>query len=232
MECFQIAIDGPAASGKSSVARLAAQRLGGFYVNTGDMFRTVAWQTLEAGIDPLAAPEQVSRRLQEMDLRYICLADGKTLELRLNGQPVPMDKIRSPEAARRASQVATLPAVRTWLVERQRECRSLGIVIMEGRDIGTVVFPEARYKFFITASPAVRAHRRLVQGEVPPGATVEEVAAQIAERDRMDENRAVAPLRPAADAVTIVTDGMTLEAVVEAVLARIATCATAVDLKS
>ena len=219
-EPFQIAIDGPAASGKSTVARLVAQRLGGYYVNTGDMFRTVAWQVLEAKIDPETQQEAVGQLLAKFDLRYVEIGAG-ALELRLNGIPVPPEKIRSPEAARSASLVARIPAVREWLNERQRDSRRLGIVVMEGRDIGTVIFPEAKYKFFVTASPMVRAQRRLAQGEVPPGATVESVAAQIAERDRQDENRPIAPLKPAPDAIRILTDDQTVDQVVSQIVALV-----------
>jgi cytidylate kinase len=173
---------------------------------------------LEAKIDPEADPEAVGQLLTRLDLRYVKIGDG-ALELRLNEAAVPAEKIRSHEAAKFASLVARIPAVRTWLNERQRDSRNLGIVVMEGRDIGTVIFPNARFKFFVTASPLVRAQRRLAQGEVPPGATVESVAIQIAERDHQDENRPIAPLKPAPDAIRIVTDDQTVEQVVNQIVA-------------
>jgi len=218
---FQVALDGPAASGKSTVARLLANRLGGYYINTGDMYRTVAWQCHVHGIDPDKAPDKVAALLTTLELRYRIDADGKP-QLYLNGTAVEASKVRSPEAAAIVSQVARLPQVRQWLLERQRECASLGIVIMEGRDIGTVIFPQAKYKFFVTASPMERARRRMAQpGEVPPGTTLEQVAAAIAERDRIDSTRATAPLKPAPDAELVNTDGMDVEAVADFITARI-----------
>jgi cytidylate kinase len=217
---IQIAIDGPAASGKSTAARMLAERLGGYYVNTGDMYRTVAWAALRAGIDPEADPAAVAAKLPEWELRY--QAEGGALRLFLNGAPVPQAAIRAPEVAAVVSQVARIPEVRAWMLSRQRECRSLGIIIMEGRDIGTVVLPDATCKFFITASPEERARRRLRQpGEVAPGATLASVAAEIAERDRIDSTRAVAPLKPAADAEIVVTDGMGPEPVADLLEAAI-----------
>ena len=218
---FQVALDGPAASGKSTVARLLATRLGGYYINTGDMYRTIAWQCNVHGLDPDKSPEAVAALLATLELRYRIDAENKP-QLYLNGKPVPASEVRSPAAAAIVSQVARLPQVRQWLLERQRECASLGIVIMEGRDIGTVIFPQAKYKFFVTASPMERARRRMAQpGEVPPGTTLEQVAAAIAERDRIDSTRATAPLKPAPDAETVNTDGMTADEVTAYIAERI-----------
>ena len=213
---FQVAIDGPAASGKSTVAKLLAKRIGGYYINTGDMYRAVAWQALVHGV----APEDVVKLLPSFDLRYRIVDGVPTLFL--NDAVVPHDAIRSPEVSAIVSQVAAVPAVREWMLDRQRECKEVGIVIMEGRDIGTVIFPQAKFKFFVTASPMERARRRLAQkGEVADGATLESVAADIARRDEIDSNRAVAPLRPAEDAVTIMTDGISAEEVAELLAAAI-----------
>lgn len=216
----QIAIDGPAASGKSTVAKLVAQRLGGFYINTGDMYRAVTRAVLEAGIDAETDPEAVVALLAKLDLRYR-LVDGVPV-LHLDGVPVVQDSIRAPEVAHVVSYVARIAGVRDWLRERQRETRALGTIIMEGRDIGTVILPDASHKFYVTASPEVRARRRLAQaGEVADGATLASVAAEIAERDRIDSTRAVAPLRPAEDAVHINTDHLTIEQVVEAIISHV-----------
>ena len=213
---FQVAIDGPAASGKSTVAKLLAKRIGGYYINTGDMYRAVAWQALVHGV----APEDVVKLLLSFDLRYRIVNGVPTLFL--NDAVVPHDAIRSPEVSAIVSQVAAVPAVREWMLDRQRECKEVGIVIMEGRDIGTVIFPQAKFKFFVTASPMERARRRLAQkGEVADGATLESVAADIARRDEIDSTRAVAPLRPAEDAVTIMTDGISAEEVAELLAAAI-----------
>ncbi|MBQ4481019.1 MAG: (d)CMP kinase [Victivallales bacterium] len=211
---FQVAIDGPAASGKSTVARLLAKRIGGYYINTGDMYRAVSWVALTHGVDPVTNPADVVKLLADCDLRYRIVDGVPTLFL--NGLVVPQEAIRSPEVSAIVSPVAAIPEVREWMLDRQRECKEVGIVIMEGRDIGTVIFPDAKFKFFVTASPMERARRRLAQrGEVAEGATLESVAADIARRDEIDSTRAVAPLRPAEDAVTIMTDGITAEEVAD-----------------
>ena len=140
---FQVAIDGPAASGKSTVAKLLAGRIGGYYINTGDMYRAVAWQTLVHGV----VPADVVKLLPSFDLRYRIVDGVPTLFL--NDAVVPHDAIRSPEVSAIVSQVAAVPAVREWMLDRQRECKEVGIVIMEGRDIGTVIFPQAKFKFFV-----------------------------------------------------------------------------------
>ena len=211
---FQVAIDGPAASGKSTVARLLAKRIGGYYINTGDMYRAVSWVALTHGVDPVANPAGVVKLLADCDLCYRIVDDVPTLFL--NNEVVPQEAIRSPEVSAIVSPVAAIPEVREWMLGRQRECKEVGIVIMEGRDIGTVIFPDAKFKFFVTASPMERARRRLAQkGEVAEGATLESVAADIARRDEIDSTRAVAPLRPAENAVTIMTDGITAEEVAD-----------------
>ncbi len=211
---FQVAIDGPAASGKSTVAKLLAKRIGGYYINTGDMYRAIAWTALSRGADPVANPQSVVQLLPECNLHYRIVEGIPTLFL--NGAVVPQGSIRSPEVSAIVSPVAAIPEVRTWMLDRQRECKTVGIVIMEGRDIGTVIFPQAKFKFFVTASPMERARRRLAQkGEVAAGATLESVAADIARRDQIDSTRPVAPLRPAVDAVTIMTDGITAEEVAD-----------------
>ena len=219
-EVFQIAIDGPAASGKSTVAQLLAVRLGGVYVSTGEMYRAVTWAALGRGIDPASEPDRVAALLDELQLESFVAAGGR-LGLRLDGLEIDPTVLRSPAVSHHVSDVARLPVVRNWLIERQRETRDLGIVVLEGRDIGTVIFPRARFKYFVTATPEERARRRLAQGgEAPEGASVETVAKEIARRDRIDSSRAVAPLRPADDAETIRTDGMTAEDVVDHILAR------------
>jgi len=216
---YQIAIDGPAASGKSTVARRVAEALGAVVLNTGAMYRIVGRQALIRRIDPVAAPEEVADMLDELDLQFRHARTGPGLDFVLNGDLVPESHIRNPETALAASRVAGIPAVRTWLVARQREAAALGLLVAEGRDIGTVVFPEARFKFFLTATPEVRARRRLAQqGESPSDATVEHVAAEIAERDRLDRTRRISPLRPAPDAISLDTSDLNLDDVVTAIL--------------
>lgn len=218
---FQVAIDGPAASGKSTVARLLADRLGGYYVNTGELYRAITLHALRNGVCAESDPEGVVALLVGLALRYALDSDG-AVRLHMEGEPIAQEEIRSPEVAAQVSYVARIPGVRDWLIERQRETRVLGIVVMEGRDIGTVVFPEARYKFFLNASARERARRRLHQaGETAAGATLDSVAAEIEARDRIDASRAVAPLRPADDAVIVGTDPYTAEQVADLLAARI-----------
>ena len=211
-----IAIDGPAASGKSSAARKIAERLGIPYINTGNMYRAVTYAAMQAGFEPgkKGSNELILELLNKIDLQYKRNSEG-ILELTLNGKSVE-SAIRAPEVAKYVSFIAAIPEVREWLVASQRQFAELGMIVMEGRDIGTVVFPNARFKFYLTASPEVRAIRRLNQdGETPDGATVSSVAAEIAERDRMDMTRKVSPLKPAKDAIHIDSSDITLEEVLD-----------------
>jgi len=210
-----IAIDGPAASGKSSVANLIAERLKIPYINTGNMYRAITLAAMQKGFNPEMHDQAlIEEVLQKTTLDYVEDQDGK-LQLELNGKNVDKE-IRSPDVANCVSTVAAIPAVRSWLIESQRKFASESMIVMEGRDIGTVVFPNARFKFFLTASPQVRAERRLSQdGETLEGATVASVADEIAKRDKMDMTRKVAPLREAEDAVHIDSSNMTLEEVLD-----------------
>lgn len=215
---YQIAIDGPAAAGKSTVARLAAQRLGAFYVNTGEMYRTIALACLEKNIDVKEHPEKLVSELPSWEMTFNDNGCGG-IAITFNGKAVDAKKLHTPEVAAIVSHVARVPEVRAWMLQRQRDCKTLGTIIMEGRDICTVVLPDATAKFFITATPMERARRRLAQtGEVAQNATVESVAAEIAERDRIDSTREIAPLKPAPDATIIVTDGLSAEQVTDKVI--------------
>ncbi len=212
-----IAIDGPAASGKSTVAKRLSERLGIAYINTGNLYRAVALAARRAGVDPARLTPEF---LAGIRLGYHPAADGR-FELMLDGE-FPGEALRTQEIADLASLVATQPAVRNHLLGVQRGFAGEKWIVMEGRDIGTVIFPDARGKFFVTATPEERARRRLAQsGEVAEGATLAEVARAIAERDRQDSTRAVAPLVPAADAVQIDTTGKTIDEVVEMIRRRV-----------
>lgn len=219
---FQIAIDGPSASGKSTVAqRIAAELENCFYINTGNMYRALTMRCLEEGVET-SDEAAVSAFLAQVDIAYQLQSGGK-LVLTIDGQAADMHKVRAPEVAEQVSLVARVAAVRTWLVERQRESAVLGNVVMEGRDIGTVVFPDAQFKFFVTATPEERARRRLAQpGETVNGATLAKVAAAIAARDKMDSERQVSPLRPAVDAEVIDTTEMTIADVVAYIIDKVA----------
>ena len=212
---LQIAIDGPAASGKSTDAKLLAERINGLYVNTGLMYRAIAGAAYNLHIDPEKNPQELVKLLPQWTLEYRLDNENKKLELFFNDKPVDNAFLRSKEVSDVVSQVAAIPEVRDWMLQKQRDCAKLPIIIMEGRDIQTVVLPNATYKFFITASAEERARRRLKQGDFKDGTTLKEVAEQIKLRDHLDSTRAVAPLKPAADSLVINTDNMTPDEVVD-----------------
>ena len=201
-----VAIDGPAGAGKSTLARRLAQRLGFLYVDTGAIYRTVGLYTLRNRL----APEEVVPMLEKLDIRME-YDSGGVQRMRLNGEDVS-EAIRVHEVSQRASQVAALPEVRAFLLDFQRRQAREHSVVMDGRDIGTVVLPNADVKSFLTASPEVRAKRRLLELEQRgQPAQYEQILQDIQDRDRQDRNRAAAPLRQAEDAVLLDTSGLDLE---------------------
>lgn len=213
-----IAIDGPAASGKSTIAKRIAEKLNIAYINTGSLYRAVALAALRAGRD-LASLDRAF--LDSLRLEYGKRAAG-AYELMLNGA-FPGQALRTPDVAAGASLVATQPAVREYLLGIQRNFAGKQRIVMEGRDIGTVIFPDAAFKFFVTASPEERARRRLAQsGETPDGASISEVAREIAARDKQDSERAIAPLKPAEDAIVIDTTDLSIDDAVHAIMDRMA----------
>ncbi|HCE43463.1 MAG TPA: (d)CMP kinase [Lentisphaeria bacterium] len=216
-----IAIDGPAASGKSTIAQKVADKLGGYYISTGNMYRAITLFAMQNDIplDSEIDPDRIDKILSRLELTYRADPAGK-LHLIMNSR-ISDSEIRSPEVAKYVSKVAAMENVRAWMIGRQRELASLGLLIMEGRDIGTVIFPDAKYKFFLTASPEVRARRRLAQsGETAAGSTVASVAKEIALRDEMDSKRKIAPLKKADDAIFIDSSDMTVDEVVDLITSR------------
>jgi CMP/dCMP kinase len=206
----QITFDGPAASGKSTLAKNVAKELNAFFINTGDMYRTLTWCVRQRGINIATETHKIVDLMDKVNIRYF-LENGSPV-LFCEGKKVDLADIRCHVITENVSLVASIPEVREWLVARQRESADLGLLVMEGRDIGTVVFPKAKYKFYVTASPEVRAMRRLSQdGEVPEGSTVEKVAQDIARRDQLDMNRKISPLKQAEDAVYIDTSHLNIE---------------------
>lgn len=207
-----IAIDGPAASGKSTIANKIAEKLGYAYVSTGSMYRAVAWKALAKGLmTGTPDPKAIDRMLESTTMEYKRNGNAAQLELEVDGK-FPGAALRTPEVAQAASVVAAMPEVRKRLVEKQRQMAQSGMIVMEGRDIGTVVFPDAKFKFFLTATPEERARRRLRQGgETADGATVESVAREIAARDDADSKREVSPLRKAEDAHLVDSSDMEIE---------------------
>ena len=207
-----IAIDGPAGAGKSTIASRLAERLNIPYINTGAMYRAIALAFIENGYDVSElSTEVISTLLSKTTLEYI-EEDGEYV-LMLNGV-APCEKLRAPDVANAAAKVAQYPEVREWLTEKQRIFASLGLIVMEGRDIATVVFPKARYKFFLSASPEVRAKRRLAQGEMHDDATFESVLKEIKARDKEDSEREIAPLKPASDSIVIDSSELSIDEVV------------------
>ena len=209
-----IAIDGPVGSGKSTVARRVAEMLGLTHLDSGAMYRAVAWKALRDGV-PLDAPEQLSElaRASRIDL---VPRDGK-LRVLLDGEDIT-NAIRTQEVSRAASVVATIPGVRHPMVAEQRRSGERGGVVMEGRDIGSVVFPHADLKIFLDASPEVRAGRRQLELE-ERGESFEfaKVLGDVHERDRRDRERKVSPLVRAADAVLVDNTAMDAEETARAI---------------
>lgn len=216
MQERSIAIDGPAGAGKSTLARALARELGYLYVDTGAIYRTVALRAREAGADP-SDPEQVAPLLEDLDLRMDYGGDG-VQRMYLSGRDVT-EAIRENEISALASQVAALPAVREFLLDFQRKQAREHDVVMDGRDIGTVVLPRAGVKIFLTAAPEARARRRtaelLQRGQ---DADFDEILREIRQRDEQDENRPVAPLRQAEDAALLDTTNLDLKGSLEALL--------------
>lgn len=215
---INIAIDGPAGAGKSSVAKAVAAKLGFIYVDTGALYRSIGVNALRHNISTDNA-DAVTAILPEtkVELKYI---DG-TQRVILNGEDVS-EAIRMPEASMAASNVSAIPAVRAFLLDLQRDMAKNNNVIMDGRDIGTVILPDADYKFFLTASAEVRADRRFKELkekgiDVDYNALLEEII----QRDYNDSHRATAPLKQAEDAILIDSSNLTLDESIDAIVNRI-----------
>ena len=211
-----VAIDGPSGAGKSTIARAAARRFGLIYVDTGAIYRTVGLACERAGAD-CSDTAAVQALLPELKIELAYDAAGEQRML-LNGEDVS-DTIRLPEVSLLASRVSALPVVRAFLLDMQRSLARTHSVVMDGRDIGTVILPDAQVKIFLTASAEKRAARRCLElREKGQEVTHEQVLADMIARDRQDENRAQAPLRQAEDAVRVDTSTLDLAQSIEAVL--------------
>ena len=211
-----VTIDGPAGSGKSTVARQLARRLGAAFLDTGAMYRAVTLAAMRAGIDL----ENEAAMLAVMrDSRFAFDAADGAMRVRLDGEDVS-DAIRRPDVTANAKHAARAPKVRAALVEMQRAfAAEHEQIVTEGRDQGTVAFSDARYKFYLTAEAAERARRRYAElqasGETQ---SVDEIQRAIEQRDRSDEQRSVGPMKPAADAIVVDTTELTIEGMVERLL--------------
>ena len=215
---YSIAIDGPAGAGKSTMAKMLAKELGFYYVDTGAIYRTVAYFMDLLGISPKDV-DGVERYIDELTINIEYDEEGKQHML-MNGMDVS-DEIRTQDISQKASLVSAHAVVRDVLLDMQRDVARNHNVIMDGRDIGTVVLPKADVKIFLTASAEVRAQRRLdellARGE--KNITFQSILADMKERDHRDMNRPVAPLKQAADAVLLDTSSMTIEESVAAIKA-------------
>lgn len=204
-----IAIDGPAASGKSSVSRRLAKRLGYAYINSGTLYRAVTWEVLRQGADT-SSHAQVADALARADV--VCGIDERNESfIRINGESSEV-ALRDGRVNQHVSHVAAVPAVRDLVSAQLRRLAEDRVVVMEGRDIGSAVFPETPFKFYLDASPEIRRQRRAAEGQ----------ADEIASRDKMDSSRKAAPLKVSEDAIVVDTSHLTLDGVVEEVLARLA----------
>lgn len=215
---INVAIDGPAGAGKSTIAKAAAKELGFIYVDTGALYRSIAYYCISRGVD-ISENSSVEKQLADIrpELRFI----DSVQHVFVNGEDVS-DKIRTPEISLAASKVSAIPAVRAFLFDLQKDIAANNNVIMDGRDIGTVVLPNARLKIFLTASPEARADRRYAELKDKPDApSYDEVLRDIIKRDHDDSTRAVSPLRQAEDAVLCDTTSLTLEESIDKITAMI-----------
>jgi len=214
-----IAIDGPAASGKSTIAERIAKSIGYLFFDTGLMYRAVTWAALKR-LHKVEDEEAISRLAEEVeiDVRTASIADGRTCDVLLDGKDITWE-IRRPDVESNVSQVSAYLRVRQAMTAQQRKIGQRGRVVMVGRDIGTVVFPEAGLKIYLDASVEERARRRTVEllsrGEKT---NYEDILAAMQRRDRIDSTRLIAPLRPAEDAAQVMTDGMDVDQVFGKVL--------------
>ena len=218
-EHYSIAVDGPSGAGKSTLAKALARELNIIYVDTGAIYRTIGLEVFRRGLDPKNEAE-VSAILPELSIRMDYEDDGLQ-HMFLNGEDVTAD-IRLPSISLYASDVSALPAVRAFLLEMQRELARRNCVIMDGRDIGTVVLPDAEVKIYLTASAEERAKRRFLELAVRgAGKTYQEVLEEQRLRDDNDMHRAIAPLKPAEDSVIVDTTELDFEQSKQAVLSII-----------
>jgi len=217
MKKIIIAIDGPAGSGKSTTARLVAQKLGYIYIDTGAMYRALTLKVIELGIDP--NDESLITKIAE-NTKIELLYENGNLKVILDGKDVS-EKIRSPEVTSLVSIVSAHPKLRDIMVKKQRELGRNGGVVMDGRDIGTVVFPDADLKIFMTADVRERAKRRQKELKAQGfDVEIEKLIKEIEERDKFDSTREIGPLKKADDAIEIDTTNLTIDEQVEIVLKK------------
>ena len=217
MKKLLITIDGPAGAGKTTVSRALADRLGYRYIDTGALYRGVALAAQIQHFDP-QDDDDLKSFCRSLDLNFVQHKAG--LRLYLNGEDIS-DRIRTPEITMLASALSARPVVREFLLDLQKDLGKEKAAVFEGRDMGTVVFPEADVKFFLDASSRTRAQRRYAEQKSKSSQTLDEVERDIQRRDRNDSTRDVAPLRPAADAIVIDSTQMSVDEVVAYMVSQI-----------
>ena len=217
MKNLLITIDGPAGAGKTTVSRALADRLGYRYIDTGALYRGMALAVQSRGIDP-QNDDDLKRLCSDLNLTFVRNDEG--LSLYLNGENIS-HRIRTPEITMLASAVSARPVVREFLLEVQKNLGRQKAAVFEGRDMGTVVFPDADVKFFLDASTHTRALRRFEEQKLQSSQTLDEVERDIQRRDRNDSTREVAPLKPAPDAIIIDSTDLTAEAVVDLMVSHL-----------
>jgi cytidylate kinase len=213
-----LTIDGPSGSGKGTISRLVAEKLGWKLLDSGALYRAVGYAAGEEGLD-LSDAEAVTRCAQTTKIRFVASKDGGETHVLVNGHDAT-DELRTETAGAAASAIAVIPTVRQALVEMQLAFRRSPGLVADGRDMGTVIFPDAPFKVFLTASASERAKRRYKQlKDKGLGVTLSNLLREIEARDERDASRAVAPLRPAVDAIMVDTTGMPIDVVVAKVFA-------------
>ena len=217
MDKLLITIDGPAGAGKTTVSRALADRLGYRYIDTGALYRGIALAAKNQGIDP-QNDDDLKRLCASLDLNFV--KQDKGLGLFLNGEDIS-DRIRTPEITMMASAVSARPVVREFLLGLQKDLGREKAAVFEGRDMGTVVFPDADLKFFLDASTRTRARRRYEEQKSKNSQTLDEVEQDIQRRDHNDSTRDVAPLKPAEDAIVIDSTEMKVDDVVDFMVSHI-----------
>lgn len=218
MSGLVITIDGPSASGKSTVSQRVAQRLNFIHVDSGSFYRGVTWYFLSHKVK-CSDNAAVAAALQK--IRIDVLLKDNTVKFSIDGVE-PDAELRSEAVNNNVSQIAALPAVRKWIVRQLRKMASFGNLVMEGRDIGTAVFPEAKFKFYLDAAPEERARRRYLEiSSVNKNAAYDEILRSILKRDAFDSSRSLAPLKVAPDAVVIQSTNMTIDEVVDFIVLKV-----------
>lgn len=215
-----ITFDGPSGSGKGTISQILARQLGWYYLDSGALYRAVAWGALHYAIVPESRSE-LNKLLATLQVEMKVQSTGKSAQVWVDGMEVSLD-IRSEECSAMASKISAIPEIRAALLQRQRDMRKPPGLVTDGRDMGTVVFPDAQLKFFFVANAQQRAKRRYNQlKEMGIDVSLRDIERELVERDRRDENRDISPSKPAPDAVLLDTSDLSIDQTVETVLGHV-----------